>query len=681
MSVTDVVKRGFVGRPLRSTASDEQSLPKWLALPIFCSDPLSSVAYATEAILAILAYGGLSFYGIAPWIAAAVALLLIVVVASYRQTVFAYPNGGGAYTVSRDNLGTGASLIAAAALMVDYVMTVAVSVAAGTLALTSQFAGLARHAVLISVGFVVLLTLVNLRGIKESGKAFAIPTYGFIVGIYVMFAWAAVRLAAGHDITAVSSGYHVVPGALEKTGGLLTVLLVLRAFANGCTALTGVEAISNGVPAFRRPRAQNAATTLGVMAFFAVTMFVGITVLAIRTHVHIGEEPGVFGVNGEPSALSQIARAVLGGSNPLYTYVTLATTLILVLAANTAFSGFPQLASILARDRFLPRQLHNRGDRLVFSNGIVLLSVAAIALLIGFSANTSRLIQLYIIGVFVSFTLSQVGMIRHWNSVRAGRVPAPVGLDLDAPAGRRRIRRSQTINSLGAVCTCLVLLVVLYAKLTHGAWIAILAMGVLFLIMRGIARHYDRVATELAPQVDAQVLPSRVTAIVLVSRIHQPTLRALAYARATRPSTLLAVTVQVNPDETAALEQEWERLGIPVDLVVLQSPYREMSRPVLEYVRRMRSDNPRDVVAVYIPEYVVGRWWEQLLHNQSALRLKTRLLFVPGVMVTSVPYQLRSSGGRRGGSDRGPGGAPGDDAAGSPDERQAVAAAQPGTGH
>jgi len=645
MTRLDAFKRGFVGRPLASGQLGETELPKTLALPVFCSDPLSSVAYATEAILAILAYGGLSFYGIAPWLAAIVALLLIVVVASYRQTIFAYPNGGGAYTVSRDNLGLSPSLVAAAALLVDYVMTVAVSVAAGVTALTSQFSGLLRHQTLLAVGFTLLLTLVNLRGVKESGKAFAIPTYGFVVGIYAMFGWAFYKIyLAGEPFRAVSADYHVVSGQLEKTGGLLTLLLVLRAFANGCTALTGVEAISNGVPAFRKPKAVNAANTLAIMAFFSVTMFVGITVLALKAHVKIGETPAVFGLDNEPSALSQIARATFGPGSLAYSYITFFTAGILILAANTAFNGFPQLASILARDRFLPRQLHNRGDRLVFSNGILILSASAVALLIGFSANVATLLQLYIVGVFVSFTLSQAGMIRHWNRVRAGTAAAPAGLDPATPAGRKRLRRSQSINAVGAAFTGLVLLVVLYAKFTHGAYIAIAAMALLFMLMRSIHRHYDQVSAELAPTEEQLRLasPARVRAVVLVSKVHGPTLRALAFARATRPHSLVALTVAVDADEAQALQQEWAALNLPVDLVTVTSPYREVTRPVLRYVRELRERSPRDVVEVYIPEYVVGRWWEQLLHNQSALRLKGRLLYQPNVMVTSVPYQLHS---------------------------------------
>ena len=645
MSLASPLKRLSLGRPLRSDALGDTLLPRSLALPVFCSDPLSSVAYATEATLAILAYGGLSFYGVAPLLAGAVAFLLIVVVLSYRQTVFAYPNGGGAYAVSKDNLGDRFSLVAASALLVDYVMTVAVSVAAGVTALTSQFPRLLPHEVILAVLFVVLLTLVNLRGVKESGKAFAIPTYGFVAGIYLMFVWAGYKLLFTHEpFKAISAGYHVDPSQLERTGGLLTVLLVLRAFANGCTALTGVEAISNGVPAFRKPKSRNAAGTLAAMAVLAVSMFIGITVLAIKAKVHVAESPAVFGLSaGQPSALSQIARATFGDGSPFYSYVTFFTAGILVLAANTAFNGFPVLASILARDRYLPRQLHNRGDRLVYSNGVLLLSAAAIGLLWGFSANVNNLLQLYIIGVFVSFTLSQIGMIKHWGAVLAGRKAPPVGTDVASAGGRSRVRRSQTINAVGAFSTALVLLIVLYAKLTHGAWIAILAMIALFTLMRGIRRHYDSVNVELLPEPGPLTLPTRVRALVLVSKIHQPTVRALAFAKATHPYSLEALTVSVDDDDTVALQAEWAERGIPIDLRILNSPYREIIRPVMRYVSEIRRTSPRDVVSVYIPEYVVGRWWEQLLHNQSALRLKARLLFQPGVMVVSVPFQLQSS--------------------------------------
>jgi amino acid transporter len=641
--MTDLAKRLLFGRPMRSDRLGETELPKSLALPVFCSDPLSSVAYATEAILVALSVGGLAYYHRAPWIAAAVAVLLVVVVLSYRQTVYAYPNGGGAYVVASENLGRTAGLAAASALLVDYVLTVAVSVAAGVGNIISAATSLHSHALALSLGFLVLLVLMNLRGVRESGTVFAIPTYGFVVGMYVMFIWAAYKGLAGHTMRASTAGYGI--RSTSGTAGALGVLLILRAFANGCTALTGVEAISNGVPAFRKPKSRNAASTLGSMAVLAVTMFIGITILALTTHVHMAEQTsqyiGLPAGQDVPTAISQVAAAVFGKTFWFY-WNTVFTAAILILAANTAFNGFPALASILARDRFLPRQLYNRGDRLVFSNGIILLTLSAALLLIAFDANTNKLIHLYIIGVFVSFTLSQAGMVRHWQTELA-RAKAGAGGAQAARSGSGKIRRSQLINLVGAAMTGLVLVIVLFSKFLQGAYIVVIAMPLLFLLMRGIRSHYDRIAAQLVvPDTIKLARPSRNHVIVLVSRLHQPTVRALSYARALRPEVLEAVTVAVSAEEARGLTDEWESHGLDIPLRILDSPYREITRPVLTYVRHVRRASPRDIVTVVIPEYVVGRWWQQLLHNQSALRIKTRLLFQPGVAVTSVPWQLDS---------------------------------------
>jgi amino acid transporter len=633
--VSTLTKQFLLGRPLRTAQMGETLLPKRLALPVFCSDPLSSVAYATEEILLILALGGTALLHLAWYVAVAIIALLVVVVASYRQTCYAYPNGGGAYIVSNENLGQGPALTAASALLVDYVLTVAVSVVAGVAAITSAVPSLSSHAVALSVGFTVLLAVMNLRGVKESGRFFAIPTYGFVFGIYLMFAFAAVRMAMGHSIRAESAHYPV--HATATYAGLALVLLAMRAFASGCTALTGVEAISNGVPAFRRPKSRNAAMTLAIMGVMSITMFAGITVLALVYKVHVASDPTELGLPAgtePPTALAQIARATFGDVTFLFYYVQAVTAGILILAANTAFNGFPLLASILAQDRYLPRQLHNRGDRLVFSNGIILLALAAIGLVFAFDADLSSIIQLYIIGVFVSFTLSQAGMVKHWKTELTGTAD---------PAARRRMRRSQAINAAGAAVTGIVLVIVLVTKFTHGAWIVTIAMPLLFLMMKAVRRHYDGVADELKVAPGARPEPpSRNHAVVLVSKVHAPTLRALGYAQSIHPSTIEAVTAGVDPADTDALRSEWDAHGLEVPLVVLDSPYREVTRPVLEYVRRRRQESPRDVVSVFIPEYVLGHWWEQILHNQSALRLKARLLFTPGVMVTSVPYVLHS---------------------------------------
>ncbi|MGV4926145.1 MULTISPECIES: APC family permease [unclassified Streptomyces] len=617
----------------------ETLLPKRLALPVFCSDPLSSVAYATEETLLILALGGTMLLHLTWYIAAVIVALLLVVIASYRQTCYAYPNGGGAYVVSSENLGETAALTAASALLVDYVLTVSVSVVAGVAAITSAAPSMAPYAVPLSVGFVVLLALMNLRGIKESGRAFAIPTYGFVLGIYVMFVAAAARLASGHTIRAESAHWPI--HATGTYTGLALVLLAMRSFASGCTALTGVEAISNGVPAFTKPKSRNAATTLLIMGALSVSMFIGITILALVYHVHVAQSPTELGLPPDaapPTALAQIAKASFGSVTPLFYYVQAFTAGILILAANTAFNGFPMLASILAQDGYLPRQLHNRGDRLVFSNGIVLLALAAIALIVIFDANVSAIIQLYIVGVFVSFTLSQTGMVRHWQ--RELETPS----EAVEPARRRHIRRSQAINATGAFFTGVVLVIVLITKFTHGAWIVTIAMPLLFLAMKAVHRHYEKVREELqVPPGARPEPPSRNHAIVLVSKIHAPTLRAVGYARSIRPDSVEAVTSGIDAAETQSLSAAWDAHEMGVPLTVLDSPYREVTSPVLEYIRRLHRESPRDVITVIIPEYIVGRWWEQLLHNQSALRLKARLLFIPGVTVTSVPYVLRSA--------------------------------------
>jgi amino acid transporter len=628
-SPVEALKAVIVGRPLKSGQLGETLLPKWLALPIFCSDPISSVAYATEEILLVSGFGGAAYLSLTKPIAAAVALLLVIVVASYRQTCYAYPNGGGAFIVSMDNLGQTAALTAASALLVDYVMTVAVSVVSGVVAITSAAPSLAPHAVALSVGFVVLITMANLRGVQESGKTFALPTYLFIVGTLALFLTAIGRELLGNGLPhAVSANEHLQK--VSAVGGLATVYLALRAFASGCTALTGVEAISNGVPSFRKPKSQNAARTLMIMGSLAIVMFLGITALAIATKARAFPA-------GSPSVISQLAAAVWGHGSIPYVIYQIATAGILVLAANTAFNGFPLLASILAQNRFLPAQLRTRGDRLVFSNGIVALAVVAIALIVGFDANIDKLIQLYIIGVFTSFTLSQFGMVKHWKK-----------LLVDATGQERgRIRFSQAVNLLGAIATTVVLIIVVITKIQHGAWIAIIAMIVLFVTMRGIRKHYDRVYRELEVPADlGMVAPARNHAVVLVSRVHLPTLRALSFAQSIRPSTIEALTVAVDEESSERLQREWNERGITVPLRVLASPYREISRPVVEYIRDIRRTSPRDVVTVFLPEYVVGHWWENLLHNQSALRLKGRLLFEPGVMVVSAPLQLQSAESR-----------------------------------
>ncbi|HET7477026.1 MAG TPA: APC family permease [Dermatophilaceae bacterium] len=635
-TLATVPKRLLLGRPLRSTRLGETLLPKKLALPVFCSDPLSSNAYATEEILLMLSLGGLSLLRLAPWVAAVVVMLLVVVVLSYRQTCHAYPDGGGAYAVSRANLGRNAALVAASALLVDYVLTVAVSVAAGVANIISAVPALSPHAVGMSVGLIGLLALMNLRGIKESGSVFAIPTYGFVVCVFAMLGWGFYRTASGSTPVAESAALGLQ--AEQGVGGLLLVGLVLRAFASGCTALTGVEAVSNGVPNFKKPKSDNAAATLGIMGALTVAMFAGITAMALLTRVHVAPEATAL-VGAPPgyiqrTVIAQISSAVFGDASAGFYAVQAFTAAILILAANTAFNGFPILASILGQDGFLPRQFARRGDRLVYSNGVLILTALAVALIWAFAASTTRLIQLYIIGVFVSFTLSQAGMVRHWTRLlRRG----------EARGDRQSMRRSRAINAVGAVFTAVVLIVVLVTKFTHGAWIVVIAMPVVFAVMTGIRRHYDLVAVELRPTPEGMLLPSRIHAIVLVSKVNTPALRAVAFARATRPSTLTAVTVRTNNQETDQLTRDWVDRDIPVPLVILDSAYRDLTRPILDHITQLGARHPRDVVSVFIPEYVVGHWWEHLLHNQSALRIKARLLFQRGVMVTNVPWQLGSA--------------------------------------
>ena len=645
-----MVKRVILGRAMRSDNLGETLLPKRLALPVFASDALSSVAYAPDEIFLTLGLAGGALALTHSWeIALAVVVVMAVVIASYRQNVRAYPSGGGDYEVASVNLGPKAGLGVGSALLVDYVLTVAVSISAGVQNAAAAFGFVRGHEALVAVIVIAALTAMNLRGVRESGTAFAIPTYLFMATVLGMALIGVVRRITGSLPPAESAGLELLPDpGHDAITGLALAFLFLRAFSSGCAALTGVEAISNGVPAFRKPKSQNAATTLLLMGCISVTMMLSMVALATWTGVKYAEDPAVqlardgvlVGEDYEQhTVMVQVAQSVFSGFPAGVVLVSIVTGLILVLAANTAFNGFPVLGSILARDGFLPRQLHTRGDRLAFSNGIIILAAAAALLVVIYDAKVTALIQLYIVGVFVSFTLSQIGMVRHWTR--------HLRLERNA-AERGRMMRSRVINGVGAAMSGVVLLVVLATKFVHGAGYAIAAMAVLYVLMTRIRRHYDHVRDELAVREDdtkAQMLPSRVHAIVLVSKIHKPTLRAVAYARATRPTILEALTVDVDPDETKALQAEWVRRDIPVPLKALDSPFREITRPVVDYVKSIRSGNPRDLVVVYIPQYVVGHWWEQILHNQSALRLRSRLLFTPGVMVSSVPWQLASSEG------------------------------------
>jgi amino acid transporter len=645
--VTDVAKRILLGRKLKSDQLGETLLPKRIALPVFASDALSSVAYAPDEIFIMLSTAGAAAYVWSWKIGIAVALVMIAVVMSYRQTVHAYPSGGGDYEVATTNLGPTAGVTVASALLVDYVLTVAVSISSGAQYAASAIGFLSGHEAELAVILVALLTALNLRGVKESGTYFAIPTYLFMLAIIGMCVVGITRFFLGNLPPAESASLHIDVGAKFQGGltGLALVILVARAFSSGSAALTGVEAISNGVPAFRKPKSRNAATTLAMLGAVAITMMLSVIVLANAMNIryvdphHLSRliqpdgTPVPAGYD-EHTVIAQIARGVFDAFPVGFYFVVAATGVILVLAANTAFNGFPVLGSILARDGFLPRQLSSRGDRLAYSNGILILSVMAIALILAFNAEVTRLIQLYIVGVFVSFNLSQLGMIRHWT--RLLRTETDRGI-------RRRMIRSRLINAFGLSMTSVVFVIVLVTKFLAGAWIAILAMVIFFVMMRGIRKHYASVERELEIAEEDQALPSRVHALVLVSRLDKPTIRALMYAKAARPNTLEALMISDDPAKTSQVRREWEAAGIDVVLKVKHSAYREVIRPITDYVRQIRKDNPRTIVAAYIPQSVVGRWWEQLLHNQTALRLKSRLLLIPGVMVIAVPYQLHSS--------------------------------------
>ncbi|HEY8471866.1 MAG TPA: APC family permease [Natronosporangium sp.] len=645
-SPTSLLKRLLLGRPFRSDQAQPTSLPKRIALPVFASDPLSSVAYAPAQMLMALSAVGSAAFGYAPWVALAVGVVLLVVVLSYRQIVRAYPSGGGDYEVVATNLGPAGGLWVASALLVDYLLTVAVSVAAAVDNLGAMVAPAAEHRSMVAVAVVALLVALNLRGVRQQGLGFAIPVYAFLAAMVALLGWGLFRiLVLGERLRAPSA--DLVVTELQFGGGLAglaLVFLLLRAFASGSVALTGVQTLANQVPSFKPPKSRNAATALLTVGLIGSALLIATVWLARLTRVQYVERPSrqIEGAGPEyvqPPVTAQLAETVFGDGSIGFYLILAATALVLVVAANTTFEGFPVLGAQLARNRYLPRQLHTRGDRLAFSNGVLLLGAGASVLLVAFRANVVALIHLYIVGVFVAYTLSQLGMVRHWNRVLV--------TERD-PAARRSVLRSRGTNLFGAVLTGAVLVVILVAKFNRGAWLSIALMVVLYLLMRGIRRHYDRVARELAPSDDRPVLPARNHAVVLVSRLHLPTLRALAYAKATRPDTLTAITVNVDSEDTRLLVADWEGRALGVPLTVIDSPYREITRPIIDYVASIRRSSPRDVVTVFVPEYVVGKWWENLLHNQSTLRLKSRLQFLPGVMVTSVPWQLASSSGKDG---------------------------------
>ena len=661
------IKRLLVGRALRTEQAAHERLTKKTALAVFSSDALSSTAYATEEILLVLAVaaaasGGASFSYVVP-VSIGIAILLAIVATSYRQTIHAYPSGGGAYIVAKENLGTTPGLIAGASLLVDYVLTVSVSIAAGVAAITSavqgtQYAWLNDHKVLLCLIFIAFIALANLRGVRESGALFATPTYAFVISFLFMVGFGffhyfiyggAAPIPAAEELK-TAEGYSLQP---------LTLFLLLGAFSNGCAALTGIEAISNGVQAFKKPEAHNAATTLIWMAILLTAMFLGTSVMAYLYHVHPKENETV---------ISQFARIMFTGSLGWFYYVVqAATAAILVLAANTAFADFPRLSSLLARDRFLPRQFANRGDRLVFSNGIVILAVFSGLLVIGFGGDTSRLIPLYAVGVFLSFTLSQSGMVVHWIRERRklGKTNNPaqapqhnaaaqtlpdieleeneihrsyfVTDDVTAPSNWKK---SLLINAVGALATFVVLCVFIATKFIHGAWIVVVVIPLLVLVFRTIHKHYVMVAKQLSTEGLEPLKPINHTVIVPISGIHRGVVSALQYAKSIGSDKVQAVYVDFEEEATANLKDKWERWGAGVQLVVLPSPYRELTRPLLKHINRLAHHNKTDMITVVVPEFIPAKWWQHILHNQSSLLLKGSLLFKRGVIVTSVPYHL-----------------------------------------
>jgi amino acid transporter len=628
-------KRWLIGEPLPSDKLEGQLLPKHLALPIFASDALSSVAYAPQEMLLILLLGGTAFLAFAPWVAGAVVLLLTVVVLSYRQLVKAYPSGGGDYEVARKNIGETAGLIVASALLVDYVLTVAVSVASGVDNIISAFPMLNPFRVELAIFCLLVLMAVNLRGVRESGKAFAAPTYLFIVSIAVMIVTAIVESLTGHAPVAESAAYHVKP---ESIAQIAFILLLLRAFSSGCSALTGVEAVSNGVQAFRHPKVKNAQKTLVLMGSIAIVLFVGLVTVALISNVHYATSAcDLIGFKNclivpQRSLIAQVAASTFGGGSIMFFVVQATTALVLLLAANTAFNGFPLLGSVLAQDRYAPKALNTRGDRLIYSNGVLILAIAAGVLLVIFQANVTSLIQLYIIGVFVSFTLGQSGMIRHW-----------IRLLRTNPPNRRNIRVSLTINSIGATFTASVLIIVTVSKFLNGAYLVFIMMPILFLLMFGVNRYYRDVDKEIEADPTTVFGAKGDHAIVLVGKLQKPVLKALDYAIAARHESVEAVHVSIEEAETQKLQEQWLEQNIEVPLRVIESPYREVALPLIKYIRSRREEHGSEVVTIYTPLFIVGHWWEVLLHNHKGRRIRHKLMLVHGVVIALVPWLLDSS--------------------------------------
>lgn len=635
-----VTRRLLIGEPLPSQEMEGQLLPKRYALPIFASDPLSSVAYAPQEMLLLLLLGGPSMLRFAWPVALVVISLLLIVVLSYRQVIKGYPHGGGSYEVVRKNIGDKAALVVASALTVDYILTVAVSIASGVENITSAFPMLNRLTVPIAVVCVLLLLFVNLRGTRDSSKTFAIPTYVFLAGLFTMIIVGLIQTATGNAPVAESAQY-----AVQSTGdfeGAALVLLLLRAFASGCAALTGVEAISNGVPAFREPKAHNAQVALTIMGIIAVLLFAGITALALITRVHFVFDScqlqGLADCSSaeQRSVVAQLGAAVFGNNSFMFFVIQAATAVVLLLAANTAFNGLPMLTAILAKDHFAPKSMALRGDRLVYSNSMLGLGAVAIILLIVTGANVSVLIQMYVIGVFVAFTLAQVAMVRHWHRILSKQL-------MVTARERRSVRISMGINLVGAALTGLVLIVVTITKFTHGAWVVFIAMPLLVVLMMRIHSYYARVDEELAPDSQTVFGSAGDHAVVLVDALTKPILKSLDYAIASRHESLEAVHCIIEPAAAEDLQRQWKAQNIKVPLRLIPSPYRDVGTSVAKYLRLRREEKGSEVVTIYLPHLVVGRWWESILHNRRARHIRDRLLLIRGVEVTLVPWLLASS--------------------------------------
>jgi amino acid transporter len=602
------LKRVLVGRPIPTSLDQHERLSRVTGLAVFASDALSSVAYATEAILLVLVAAGTAALGASLPIALAIAILVGIVVTSFRQSILAYPKGGGAYVVTRENLGRYPSLVAGAALLIDYVLTVAVSTAAGIDAITSAIPPLYPHRVVLCTAGVIAIAVANLRGIREAGRLFAGPTYLFVGSYLAMIGWGLVQWLGGEVGPAVEAS-GAVPRGIEA----LTLFLALRAFASGCAALTGIEAVSDGVPAFRTPEAQNARQVLAVLGLILIVLFVGVTFLVYVFRV--------VPVAGETTN-SQLARLVFGQS-PLYYLVQGVTALILVLAANTSFADFPRVASFLARDGFVPRQFGNRGDRLAYSNGILILTVLSVSLLVVFHGDTHALIPLYAVGVFLSFTLKQASMVRYWLRRRQPGWVSGV-----------------SVQAVGAMATGLVMVIIAVTKFTHGAWIVVVLIPTLVVAFITVRQHYDQVARQLS--IDGAEVEPPLTAhivLVLVGDVHRGVLRAVRYARALSEDAR-GVYVEITPEQTRRVEERWGRFAGGMPLVVLRSPYRSVAGPLLEYLDHLQRQTADQLVTIILPEFIPARWWQHLLHNQTALLIKGALLFRKGVIVTNVPYHL-----------------------------------------